>query len=109
MPGAHDCIDLEDQLEGSLERLLKRMQAEHASRNDRGPLDCRGFGLRWLCCSTIAANVAAAVAEDHGRCGLLDLNLCGGDLAVLLGLKARRSLTDLCGRRNWTRPCSNNR
>jgi pilus assembly protein CpaE len=43
-------------------------------------------------------NLAAAIAGEHGRCGLLDLNLRGGDLATLLGLKARHSLTDLCGR-----------
>jgi pilus assembly protein CpaE len=37
-----------------------------------------------------------ALAKKHGRCGLFDLDLQGGDLATSLNLKPRHSIVDLC-------------
>src|SRR5258706_561520 len=51
--------------------------------------------------STLAVNLATALAKDHKSCLLLDLNLGAGDLAALLDLKPTHTLADLC--RNSTR------
>ncbi|MFO0841666.1 MAG: hypothetical protein U0797_04590 [Gemmataceae bacterium] len=46
--------------------------------------------------STLAANVATALAREHKRAALLDLKLESGDLAALLDLKPTHTLADLC-------------
>ena len=51
--------------------------------------------------STLAVNLATALAKDHKSCLLFDLNLGTGDLASLLDLKPTHTLADLC--RNSTR------
>lgn len=47
-------------------------------------------------CSTIAANLAVALAGTHGRSAILDLNLDAGDLVTLLDLKPSYSISELC-------------
>jgi len=46
--------------------------------------------------STLAVNIAASLAKEHGHCGLVDLNPGRGDLAALLDLKPQYTLADLC-------------
>jgi pilus assembly protein CpaE len=46
--------------------------------------------------STLAVNVAAALAREHQRCALLDLKPGRGDLAALLDLRPAFTLADLC-------------
>jgi pilus assembly protein CpaE len=46
--------------------------------------------------STLAVNIATALAREHKSCALLDLKLDGGDLAALLDLKPSFTLADLC-------------
>ena len=46
--------------------------------------------------STLAVNLTAALAKQHGGCGLIDLQLTAGDLAPLLDLKPSYSLADVC-------------
>jgi pilus assembly protein CpaE len=46
--------------------------------------------------STLAANIATALAKEHKRAGLMDLKLEAGDLAALLDLKPTHSIADLC-------------
>ena len=47
--------------------------------------------------STVAVNVAAALARAHDGCVLIDLKLETGDLADLLDLRPQHTLADLCG------------
>jgi len=47
--------------------------------------------------STVAVNVAAALAKDHGGSILIDLKLETGDLASLLDLDPPHTIADLCG------------
>ena len=47
-------------------------------------------------CSTIAANLAVALAGAHGSSAILDLNLEAGDLVTLLDLKPTYSIAELC-------------
>ncbi len=46
--------------------------------------------------STVAVNVAALLARKYGECGLVDLNLEGGDLATLLGVEPVHTVADFC-------------
>ena len=46
--------------------------------------------------STIAANLATALAKDHKSAGLIDLKLEAGDLSALMDLKPTFTLSDLC-------------
>jgi pilus assembly protein CpaE len=46
--------------------------------------------------STLAANLAAALAKEHKACALIDLNLGAGDVASLLDLKPTHTLADIC-------------
>jgi pilus assembly protein CpaE len=46
--------------------------------------------------STVAANLAVALAKGHSTCALLDLKPGRGDLAALLDLKPQFTLADLC-------------
>lgn len=46
--------------------------------------------------TTVAVNVAALLAQKSGECGLVDLNLEGGDLATLLGVEPEHTLSDFC-------------
>lgn len=44
--------------------------------------------------STLAVNMATAMAKQHDKCALLDFDLESGDLATLLDLKAGHTLSD---------------
>ena len=44
--------------------------------------------------SILAVNLAAVLAQGGSRCGLLDFQLRGGDLAMLLKLTPRHTLYD---------------
>lgn len=46
--------------------------------------------------STVAVNVATALALNHRSCALIDLKLEAGDLAPLLDVKPHHTLSDLC-------------
>jgi pilus assembly protein CpaE len=48
--------------------------------------------------STLAVNLAALLAREDGRCGLLDLKLTSGDLAPLIDLKPEYTLADICAK-----------
>lgn len=47
----------------------------------------------------LAVNLAAAIAALHGKCGLLDFNLRGGDAALMLKLAPKHTLLELVCRR----------
>ena len=46
-------------------------------------------------CSTLAANLAVLIAQEHKKCALLDFDLASDDLTALLNLKPAATLADL--------------
>jgi pilus assembly protein CpaE len=94
--GANHYLDEAD-LEGQLGPVLARLgEVERAPADERGKLVTvlgagGGSGT-----STLAVNLAAALARDAGRCALIDLHPGAGDLAALLDLKPAHTLADLC-------------
>src|SRR6185437_16704079 len=88
-----DEADLEMQLDAVLSRLkLKEEGARPPSGQVIGLLGASGGSGT----STLAANLAAVLARDAGRCALIDLKSGVGDLAALLDLKPAHNLADLC-------------
>ncbi len=99
--GADQFLD-EAELESELAIVLRRVTMKApAVRVENGKLisvlsPSGGSGS-----STLAVNLATALAKEHKQCALVDLNLGAGDLASLLDLKPAHTLADLC--RNSTR------
>jgi pilus assembly protein CpaE len=92
--GAADYVDAGD-LEGEMQVALKRLRDEGSGREQAGRIiavlaPCGGSGT-----STLAANVAAALAREHKEVALVDLKLEAGDLATLLDLRPVFTLADL--------------
>ena len=100
--GADQYLD-EAELQPEMEAVLRRLSV-HA--NVPAPAE-NGRVISVLApsggsgCSTLAVNLATALAKEHKHCVLIDLNLGAGDLAALLDLKPTHTLADLC--RNSTR------
>jgi pilus assembly protein CpaE len=94
--GAHDYLELGSEIDGDLASLIQRLRSEKAMASGRGRLISVAAARGGCGCSTIAVNLAAEISREHGRCGLLDLNLAGGDLATLLDLHPHHTLADLC-------------
>lgn len=98
--GADQYLD-EAALEMEMEFILRRLSTKTAPPVETGKLisvlaPSGGSGS-----STLAVNLATALAKEHKQCALVDLNLGAGDLAALLDLKPTHTLADLC--RNATR------
>jgi pilus assembly protein CpaE len=99
--GADQYLD-EAELQLELEAILRRLSSQQArAKNENGRLisvlaPSGGSGS-----STLAVNLATALAREHKSCLLFDLNLGAGDVAALLDLKPAHTLADLC--RNSTR------
>jgi pilus assembly protein CpaE len=92
--GADDYVD-ESDLETELQAALKRLKDVGQGRVAAGRIiavlaPCGGSGS-----STLATNVAAALAKEHKEVALVDLKLEAGDLASLLDLKPVYTLADL--------------
>ncbi|QDU92930.1 AAA family ATPase [Lignipirellula cremea] len=93
--GANDYLDLSHHPSEELAAIVKRLQASRKESDACGRLisitSCNsGCGA-----STIAASLATLLSQQSGSCGLLDLHLTGGDLAVLLQLEPRHTLLEL--------------
>jgi pilus assembly protein CpaE len=93
--GADHFLD-EGDIDSGLPAILGRWQDRKEALGPLAPLmavlaSCGGCGA-----STLAVNLAAAVARDFGTCGLIDLKPGRGDLASLLDLRPSFSLADLC-------------
>jgi pilus assembly protein CpaE len=92
--GANDYVDEAD-LETELQSALKRLRHGAADRSRAGRMiavlaSCGGSGS-----STLATNVATALAQEHKEVALIDLKLESGDLATLLDLRPVYTLADL--------------
>jgi pilus assembly protein CpaE len=92
--GASDYVD-ESDLENELQVALKRLRDKASGCDQAGRIiavlaPCGGSGT-----STLATNVATALAAEHGEVALVDLKLEAGDLATLLDLRPVYTLADL--------------
>lgn len=92
--GANDYLDGRLDLAAQIRDYLSREKKSHASREGRvlAVVSASGGNGR----TTVAVNLAAALARLHGQCALLDLDLMHADAALLLNLKPRHTIADLC-------------
>ncbi|WP_145117137.1 AAA family ATPase [Rosistilla oblonga] len=93
--GADDFVDEKDDLRRELGLLLKRaapsgMQNQRKSELITVTSSCGGCGA-----SSLAVNIAAQYAHKYGECGLVDLQMHGGDLATLLRLTPRHTISKM--------------
>jgi pilus assembly protein CpaE len=93
--GIDDYLD-EAELEAELTAALDRWRADRAGRAGKGKMIALLAPSGGSGSSTLAVNVAAALARTHQTTALVDLKLHTGDLAPLLDLKPTYTLADLC-------------
>ncbi len=86
----------ETDLEKGLDSVLSRWQSRSGVRGPAGRLITLLSTSGGTGTSTLAVNIAAVLARDHGKCALLDLKAGKGDLAALLDLSPAYNLADLC-------------
>jgi pilus assembly protein CpaE len=96
--GADDFVTLDEQFADELAAAFERLSSA-AHGKSAGQLitvtPARDVGDG----AFLAVNLAAAIAALHGKCGLLDFNLRGGDAALMLKLAPKHTLLDLVCRR----------
>lgn len=96
--GADDFVTLDEQFAEELTAAVQRLSAT-IDKKSVGQLitvtPSRDVGEG----AFLAVNLAAAIAGLHGKCGLLDFNLRGGDAALMLKLAPKHTLLDLVRRR----------
>jgi pilus assembly protein CpaE len=93
--GAYKYVGIE-RIDGDLPAALRCVRQEPPLMMQRGRV-IGVVGASGGCgASTISVNIAAAYCRRQQRCILVDLNLQGGDLAVLLRLQPSHSIADLC-------------
>jgi pilus assembly protein CpaE len=96
--GAVDYLDLSENLEDELRTLLVRIH--HAQDGD----SCGGRLITVLSpaggtgASLLATNLAAVLAQRQPYCGLFDLQLRGGDLAIMLKSNPRHTFLSLASK-----------
>ncbi len=93
--GADDIVD-STELASELQAALTRLTTANFDQGMAGKLVTvlgpnGGSGS-----STLAANIATALAKEHQSAGLIDLKLETGDLASLLDLQPTYTMSDLC-------------
>jgi pilus assembly protein CpaE len=93
--GIDDYVD-EAELDVELKSALERWHARRSSAAKTGRLIALLAPSGGSGSSTLAVNVAAALAKEHQTCALIDLKLHAGDLAPLLDLRPTYTLADLC-------------
>jgi pilus assembly protein CpaE len=96
--GAADFLDINNNFEGELRKLVERLKSSAGQRTQVGRLftvigPAGGSGT-----SVLATNLAAALAQMEQVCGLLDFKVRGGDLATLLKSQPRHTLLSLAGK-----------
>lgn len=88
---------IEEELEAELESVFDRKRTMIAQAGARqGKLIAVLPSSPGCGSSTLAVNVATALAQKHRDCILIDMNLRGGDVASLLNLRPTHTLADLC-------------
>jgi pilus assembly protein CpaE len=94
--GAASYLDETSDLERDLSVTLGRLSSVDQGKSPSGRLITVVSASGGCGRTLVAANLAVALAKKHGRCGLFDLDLQGGDLATSLNLRPRHSIVDLC-------------
>jgi pilus assembly protein CpaE len=89
------------ELETALEAAISRLRIKQGVKAPTGRLLALLSVSGGCGSSTLAVNIAAVLAKEHGKSSLIDLNSSMGDLGVLLDLKPQHTLADVC--RNETR------
>jgi pilus assembly protein CpaE len=92
--GATDYVD-EGDLEAELQVALRQLRDDKTGRDGPGRLIAVLAPSGGSGSSTLATNVAVALAKEHKEVALVDLKLEAGDLAALLDLKPVYTLADL--------------
>ncbi len=93
--GAYKYVDI-GRVDVDLPAALRRVRAEPPLVVQRGKV-ISVLGVSGGCgASTIAVNIAAVYCHHAQRSVLIDLNLEGGDLAVLLRVQPSHSIADIC-------------
>jgi pilus assembly protein CpaE len=93
--GAVDYLDITSQFNRELENLIERLNASSADRPQLGRMFTVVSAVGGSGASTLALNLAAAIAARHAQCGLLDFQLRGGHLASLLQLTPRHTVVSI--------------
>jgi pilus assembly protein CpaE len=93
--GAYQYLD-ESQLEIEFTAALRRLASSGVGQDEPGRIitvlsPSGGSGS-----STVAVNIATALAEQHKTCALFDMKLEKGDLATLLDVQPEHSVADFC-------------
>jgi pilus assembly protein CpaE len=86
----------QDELETELQAALSRLRLKQEGNRPTGRLVAVLSASGGCGASTLAANLAAALARDCKKCCLIDLNPGRGDQAALLDLKPQYTLADVC-------------
>jgi len=94
--GAHDYLEQEGDLSVGLSAALVRISNSVRRATAVGQVTTVISASGGTGSTTVAANLAVALAKAHGRCGLFDFDLKGSDVATYLGLKPRHTVADLC-------------
>jgi pilus assembly protein CpaE len=94
--GASDYLDAQGNLCTELPALLARLREREGGAPQRGKTICVAAASGGCGASTLAVNLAAALAGPGRAACLIDLNVRGGDLATLLNLQPQHTLVDLC-------------
>jgi pilus assembly protein CpaE len=93
--GASDYVDEAD-LETELRAALGRLRTEQPGQAEPGRTIAVLAPSGGSGSSTLAVNLATALAKEHKSSLLIDLKLETGDLAALLDLRPTHTLADLC-------------
>ncbi len=93
--GPDDYLDIDGDYDAELRRALGRPKTAVARAGDEGRLITVVSHSGGSGCSFLAANLAVALAGEHGRAALCDFNVRRGDLAALFSVNPRHSIADL--------------
>jgi pilus assembly protein CpaE len=93
--GAHDYLEQEGDLSVGLSAALLRISNSVRRTSAMGQVTTVISASGGTGSTTVAANLAVALAKTHGRCGLFDFDLRGSDVATYLGLKPRHTVADV--------------
>jgi pilus assembly protein CpaE len=93
--GADEYLD-EGDLESEIQGALARVRSGRSATVFTGRIIALAAPSGGTGTSTLAVNLAAALAREHNSALLVDLQLQTGDLSALLDLKPAHTLSDLC-------------
>jgi pilus assembly protein CpaE len=86
----------DDELETGLDGVLSRVAGKETVTAPPGRFLAVLSASGGCGASTLAVNIAAVLAREHGMCGLVDLKPGRGDLPALLDLRLKFHLADIC-------------